>query len=326
MTSILRRRIMLAAGALFAGRSAVAQTPARLPAIGYLSWAPPDWQKALTAAFLQGMSEQGYTDGRNVTIHYRRGNGQALPALADELVRLNVEVIVTLGTPAAVAAKQATSRIPVVFTLVTDPVASRIVTNLANPGGNVTGLSMLAPGVFAKAYEILSQAIPRLTRVAVLMDPTNDGHVRAMKDVVAAAASLGVEAMRLEVRSSEELDAALAQAVARKAGALYVYPIRLTAAELEKLVRFAIANRIATLMSSKGRVAAGGLMSYAVDFPDQVRRTGGYVHRILNGANPGSLPVEQPTKFELVVNLKTAKALGLTIPQAVLLRATQVIE
>jgi len=321
-----RRQLLVAACALFAAKLARAQNAARPRQIGYLSWAPPDWQKVLTAAFLDGVSEHGYADGKNVAIHYRRGSTQQLAGLAAELVQMNVEVIVTLGTPAAVAAKAATSKIPVVFTLVTDPIASGLITNLAKPGGNVTGLSMLAPSVYAKAYQLLAETVPKLSRVAVLMDPTNAGHTRAMKDVGTAAAALGGEAMSMAVRNGDELDRALAEAVSRKAEALYVFPVRLSAPELQKVVAFAKANRIATLMSSAGRVVAGGLMSYAVDYADQVRRTGGYIHKILNGANPGDLPIEQPTKFDLAVNLKTAKDLGLTIPQSILLRADRVIE
>jgi len=326
VTSGRRQFLVGAGGSLLVAKFAVAEKPAPLPRVGYLSWATPDWQKALTAAFLLGMREHGYVEGENIAIEYRRGKTDVLARFAAELVDLNVNVIVTLGTPAAVAAKEATSKIPIVFTLVTDPVASGIVANLASPGGNITGFSMLAPSVYAKALELLAQMLPRLTRVAVFMDPTNSGHVAAMKDVAAAATALGVKATRFEVRNAAEIDRALADSVARQADAFYVFPIQMSASELQKLIQFSIANRIVTLMSSKGRVKAGGLMSYAVDFGDQVRRTGGYVHKILNGAKPGVLPIEQPTKFELAINIKTANQIGVEVPPSILLRADHVFE
>ncbi len=312
--------LILALGILLAPLAAHAQQPGKVPRIGYLSWG---FNQVLADAFLQGLRERGYVEGQSIAIEYRHGTTDQLPDLAAELVRLKVDAIAAVGTPAALAAKQATSTIPIVITLVADPVSSRLVTSLARPGGNVTGLSVLAP-VSAKGLELLKEIIPRVSRVAVLMDPTNPAQVFLKNEVDAAANVLRVKVQRLDIRTGADLDGAFAAARRERAEAFLVFPLQPPG--LQRIVEFAVKNRVPTLMSFKEGVEAGGLMSYGANFPDEVRRTGIYIDKILKGAKPGDLPVEQPTKFELVINLKTAKALGLTIPQSVLIRADEVIQ
>jgi putative ABC transport system substrate-binding protein len=272
------------------------------------------------------LRERGYVDGQSIAIESRHGAMDRLPDLAAELVRLRVDAIVTVATPAALAAKQATSTIPIVMTLVGDPVGSGLVASLARPGGNVTGLSLFSPEVFPKALELLKETVPRVSRVAVLMDPTNPAHVVLKNDLDAAGKVLGVNVQRIDVRSAADLDGAFAAALRQRAGAFFVFPLRLAAPDLQRIVEFAVENRMPTLASFGAYVEAGGLMSYGPNFRDQLRRAGIYIDKILKGAKPADLPVEQPTMFELVINLKTAKALGLTIPQSVLIRADQLIQ
>jgi ABC-type uncharacterized transport system substrate-binding protein len=318
--------LTLALALLAPAPAAEGQQAARVPRIGYLSWAPPTLDRELADAFIQGLRERGYTEGRNVAIEYRRGTTHQLPGLAAELVDLKVDAIVTIGTPAALAAKQSTPTIPIVITLVSDPVGSGLATSLARPGGNVTGLSMFSPEVYAKGLSLLKDADPRISRVAVLMDRTNPGHVAAQSHFDAASNVLSVTVQRIDVRTVGDLDAAFGAARRERADAFYVFPLQLGPPDYQRIVEFAVKNRLPTLMDRRDRVEAGGLMSYSVNFADEVRRTAVYVDKILKGAKPADLPLEQPTKFELVINLKTAKALGLTIPPSVLLRADQVID
>lgn len=321
-----RRQFLIAASATLAAPSLYAQQPAKVPRIGYLSWASPSLHKVLTVGFLQGLRERGYVEGQSIVIEDRRGATGQLPDLAAELVRLKVDVIATVGTPAALAAKRATSTIPIVITLVTDPVDSGLVPSLARPGGNITGLSMLAPEVFAKALELLKQAAPRISSVAVLMDPTNHGHIVNKKQIDAAGNALGVNVQRIDVQTSADIDRAVAAAPGQHADAFYVFPLRISDTDWQRIIEFGRRNRVPTLVSNKDHVEVGALMSYGLDFVDQVRRTGVYIDKILKGAKPADLPLERPTKFELMINMKTAKALGLTIPPTVLLRADRVIE
>ncbi|HEV8458500.1 MAG TPA: ABC transporter substrate-binding protein, partial [Methylomirabilota bacterium] len=282
-------------------------------------------------AFRQGLRDLGYVEGRNVVIEYRdaEGNVERLPALAAELVALKVDVIVVGGTPAVLAAKQATKTIPIVFTVAADPVADGLVTSLARPGGNVTGLSNLGPELVGKCLEQLKQAVPGVSRVAVLWQPGAFGE-RTEKDMLkeaeVAARALGVRPQFVEARGPDDFDRAFSDMTRARAGALTVLLSPMFFNERRRLVDLAAKNRLPAVYQVREFVDAGGLMSYGANLADLVRRAATYVDRILKGAKPGDLPVEQPTKFELVINLKTAKALGLTIPQSVLGRADEVIQ
>ncbi len=327
MDDVRRRRFLLGATALLiAPRGAHAQAQGRTRKIGYLSWAGRELDQVLFVAFLQGLREHGYVEGRNVEILHRRGGTGELPALAAELVRLKVDIIVAIGTPAARAAAQATRTIPIVMTLIADPVAAKLIGSLAHPGGNVTGLSMLAPGIYGKGLEVLKQAAPAISRVAVLMDPSNPGHVVSKRDVDAVAGKLGVTVQDVDMHSTANLEAVFASVSDQHADALYLFPLRMGDADKGKLLRFAIEHRLPTLMTISGSADAGGLLFYGVGFQDQVRGTGDYIDRILKGTRPADLPVVQPTRFQLEINLKTAKAIGLKIPQSMLLLADRVIE
>ena len=264
-------------------------------------------------------------------IEYRSAEGklERLPALAAELVALKVDVIVAASTLAALAAKQATRTLPIVFAAAGDPVTSGLVTSLARPGGNVTGLSFFSPELVGKCLEQLKQAVPEVSRVAVLWQPGGPGE-RTEKDMLkaaeVAARALGVRLQFVEARGPEDFDRAFSDMTRARAGALTVLPSTMFFNERRRLVDLAAKNRLPAVYPWREYVEAGGLMSYGPNVPDLFRRAATYVDKILKGAKPGDLPVEQPTKFELVINLKTAKALGLTIPQSLLQRADQVIE
>jgi len=318
-------------GGLFSPVSTATQEVARVARIGFLA-------NSLTAnlhlreAFRQGLRDLGYVEGRNVVIEYRdaKGKRERLPALAAELVALKVDVIfVGGGTRAALAAMQATKTIPIVFVGVGDPVASGVVTSLARPGGNVTGLSGLGPEIVGKRLEQLMQAVPRVSRVAVLWLPGVLGE-RTDKDMLTgadvAARALGVRLQFVEARGPADFDRAFSDMTRARAGALTVLPSNMFLREHRRLVDLAAKNRLPAVYTNREFVDAGGLMSYGANQADSFRRAATYVDKILKGAKPGDLPVEQPTKFELVINLKTAKALGLTIPQSVLGRADEVIQ
>ena len=328
------RRTFLAAiaGALLAAPlAAEAQQAAKVARIAYLS---PNLASTphLRDAFLQGLRDLGYVEGRNVVIEYRDAEGklERVPALAAELVALKVDVIfVGGGTRVTLGAMQATKTIPIVFTGVGDPVESGLVTNLARPGGNVTGFSSLGPELVGKRLELLKQAVPGVDRVAVLWLPGALGD-RTDKDMLtgadAAARALGVRLQFVEARGPAEFARAFSDMSSARAGALTVLPSNRFLREHRRLVDLAAENRLPAVYTSREFVDAGGFMSYGPNVADLFRRAATYVAKILKGAQPGDLPIEQPTKFDLVINLKTAKALGLTIPPSLLQRADQVIE
>ena len=285
----------------------------------------------LREAFLQGLRDLGYVEGRNVVIEYRYAEGklERLPALAAELVALKVDVIVAAGTLAALAAKQATRTLPIVFAAAADPVTDGLVTSLARPGGNVTGLSNLAPELVGKRLELLKQAVPGVSRVAVLWQPGGLGE-RTEKDMLkgadVAARALGVRLQFVEARGPADFDRAFSDMTRARAGALTVLGSPMFFTERRRLVDLAAKNRLPAVYTLREFVDAGGLMSYGPNIADLFRRAATYVDKILKGAKPADLPVEQPTKFELVINLKTAKALGLTIPPSLLGRADEVVQ
>jgi putative tryptophan/tyrosine transport system substrate-binding protein len=322
--------ITLLLGGLFSPVAAGAQQAAKVARIGYLATNLAAGSH-LAEGFRQGLRDLGYVEGRNVVIEYRAAEGKwdRFPALAAELVALKVDVIVASGTPAALAAKQATRTIPIVFAAVADPVTSGLVTSLARPGGNVTGLSVLAPELVGKCLEQLTPAVPGITRVAVLWHPGAFGE-RTEKDMLkeaeVAARALGVRLQFVQARGPADIDRAFSDMTRARAGALAVLTSSMLFGERRRLVDLAAKNRLPAVYPWREGVDAGGLMSYGPDLADLSRRAATYVDKILKGAKPADLPVEQPTKFELVINLKTAKVLGLTIPQSVLARADHVVE
>ena len=327
----VRLAIAAALAVLIAPLAAEAQQAAKIARIGYLT-ASLAANPHLPEAFRQGLRDLGYVEGRNVVIEYRSAEGkrERLPALAAELVALKVDVIfVGGGTRVTLAAMQATKTIPIVFTGVGDPVTSGLVTNLARPGGNVTGLSGLGPELVGKRLEQLTQAVPGVSRVAVLRLPGALGErteKEMLKGADVAARALGVRLQFVEARGPDDFDRAFSDMTRAHAGALTLLPSNMFLREHRRLVDLAAKNRLPAVYTSREFVDAGGLMSYGANTADLFRRAATYVDKILKGAKPGDLPVEQPTKFELVINLKTAKALGLTIPPSLLQRADEVIQ
>jgi len=327
-----RRHFLLTslAGALAAPFVAEGQQAAKVARIGYLAanLAP---NRQLGEAFRQGLRDLAYVEGRNVVLEYRDAEGrlERLPAFAAELAALQVDVIVAPNTTTVLAAKQATTTIPIVFAVAADPVASGFVTSLARPGGNVTGLSHLAPELVGKGVELLKQAVPRVSRVAVLWQPGGLGE-RTEKDMLkeadVAAQVLGVRLQVVEARHPTDLDRAFSDMTKAHADALTVFSTPLLFNERKRLAELAAKHRLPAVYSLREFVDAGGLLAYGANQVDLYRRAASYVDKILKGAKPADLPVEQPTKFELVINLKTAKALGLTIPPSLLGRADEVIQ
>ncbi|MDA9440680.1 hypothetical protein XH98_16545 [Bradyrhizobium sp. CCBAU 51745] len=329
----MRRRefVVLLGGATIARPLCVrAQQPA-MPVIGYLGIGSSDSEVPL-AAFRQGLSEAGYAEGQNVTIDYRwaEGNPKRFPALAAELVMLKVHVILTTGgTLAAKAAKRATATIPIVFTAVGDPVEEGLVASLARPGGNVTGFSIALPDLIGKFLELIKEAVPGASQVALLFKPdTMPDRVREprLKMADVSARALGVKLQVFEARGWEDFDGVFSDMSKTGAGALVVWPTPLFSLERRRLADLAAEHRLPAVFFSRNFVEAGGLMSYGTSLPDLNRRAAIYVGKILKGTKPSDLPVEQPTKFELVINLKTAKALGIAVPTSLLARADEVIE
>ena len=307
--------------------TAHAQQPGKLPTIGYLGQSTLAVESQRVAALVQRLRELGWTEGRNVAIEYRWGEGRSERAaeIAAEFVRIKVDVIVTSGTPQVIAAKQATSLIPIVFASAGDPVGSGLVASLARPGGNVTGLSSQMTDTAAKRLEFLREVVPSLRRLAIMVNVSNPLAVLEMVEAQAAVATLGLEVITSEIRRAEDIVPAF-EAFNGRADALYVITDPLMNTFRIRTNTLALGSRLPTMYGTREFVEAGGLMSYGSNFADQFRRAAHYVDKILRGAKPGDIPVEQPTKFDLVVNLTTAKALGLTVPPSLLSVADEVIE
>ncbi len=323
-----RRAFLGALGLLAAPRGAEAQPAKKIPRIGFLATPAAEVIKGRVVAFEQALRELGYVSGKSIIIEYRYADGrfERLSNLATELVRLRVDILVAVGANAAHAAKNATTVIPIVIGNAADPVGTGLVTNLARPGGNITGLSDFNLGVVTKRVELLKEVVPTASRVAVLLNPDNPTNPLQLKEIQAVAPALGVTLRALEATGPDDLDRAFAVMRNERPEALIVFGDLMLGTHRRRIAEFAIKGRLPTIWAVGENVKVGGLMSYGTNFDDLYRRAAGYVDRILKGAKPGDLPVEQPTKFELVINLKTAKALGLTIPPSVLARADQVIE
>jgi putative ABC transport system substrate-binding protein len=317
--------LLVALTLLVAALAAEAQPPGKVYRIGYLGTSPPPAH--LWDALLDGLRERGYLEGRNLVFERRVSEGQAerFPEFAAELVRLRVDLILVSTTPAAIAAKQATQTIPIVIPTANDPVGAGFAENLARPGGNVTGLSQTSPDLVGKRLELLKDIVPGLSRVVVLWNAVNPANTAAWQETQAAARALGVQLQSLEVRGPQDLQGALALTAKNRPDALLVLGDALLAMHRQHIAEFATQERLPSVFGGREWVAAGGLMSYGPSFPDLYRRAAYYVDRILQGTKPGDLPVEQPMKFELVINLKSAEALGLSIPPPLLFQATEVI-
>ena len=305
--------------------AADAQQAGKVPRVGFLAAAGAGFLES----FRQGLRELGWVEGQNIVVDYRFAEGRfdRLPDLAAELVRLKVDVIVAVPTPAAAAAKNATATISVVMIGVGDPVGQGLIASLARPGGNVTGLSYSVDlKLFGKQLELLKETVPKVRRVAILSNPGNPAHALGIREVKVAARSLGVQLQLLEARGPEDFDGAFAAMAKERVGALLVVSDSMFSLHRTRLLDLAARSRLPAAYGFRDLVEAGGLMSYGPSVPDLYRRAATYVDKILKGAKPGDLPVEQPTKFELVINIKTAKALGLTIPQSMFIRADQIIQ
>ena len=306
-----------------------AQQASQIPKIGVLLTATPATAASFFEAFRQGLRELGHVEGKTVVLEVRYGEGrpERLPELARELVRLKVDGIATTNDAAIAAVKRETRTIPIVMIFSTDPVGTGFVASLARPGGNVTGLSNISPEISGKRLELLRSVVPGLSRVAILWSPDARGNLLDCKETEAAARSLRLEVQSVEVSRVEDLDQAFSAVISQRAQALVVPSASpVAAANRGQIATFAQKNRLPSMYGAKDYVEAGGLMSYGPSVSDMFRRAAVYVDKILKGAKPADLPIEQPTKFELVVNLKTAKAIGLTIPQSLLVRADEVIQ
>jgi putative tryptophan/tyrosine transport system substrate-binding protein len=306
---------------------AEAQQAAKVPRIGYLGGASRSAIAFRTEAFRQGLRELGYVEGKNILVEYRHaaGNPHLQKELAAELVRLNVDIIVTSGPASTRAAKEASATIPIVMTFDSDPVASGFVVSLARPGRNITGLSTLAPEISGKQLELLREIVPRLSRLAVLGSSLNPGNARVLKEIEVAAAAFGIKLKYLDIVNPKELETLFRVVRNERAEAVVVLAGTIIIAQRAEIAALAVRSRLPAIYERQEYVEAGGLMSYGVSIVDLDRRAAAYVDKILKGAKPAELPVEQPTKFELIINLKTAKQIGLDIPPNVLARADKVI-
>ena len=322
--------VILTVALLAAPLAAEAQQLTNIFRIGFLTAVPLSVMSARTDAFRQGLRELGYVEGKTIVIEWRSAEGQfdRLPSLAAELVRLKVDVIVTGGPSATRPAKAATVTIPIVITNDNDPVANGFVASLARPGGNITGLSTLSPEIYGKQLELLKEIVPRLSRVAVLGDSTEPLHAQALRETERAARTLRVQLQYLDVRGPNGIETAFQAARSGRADAVLVLTSAVLFSHRGQVVDLAAKSRLPVMYSSTspGFPAAGGLMSYGASLTDMDRRAATFVDKVLKGAKPADLPIEQPTKFELIINLKAANEIGLTIPPAVLARADEIIE
>ena len=308
--------------------SAEAQQPKKVPLIGYLAAASLSANAARTEAFRQGLRELGHVEGKNIVIEWRYAEGKRdrLSALATELVRLKVDVMVTAGSGSTSAAKEATSTIPIVMAQDGDPVGSGFVASLARPGGNITGLSNFSLELSGKRLELLKEIVPKLSRVAVLGTSPSPNNAQRLREVDLAAATFGVKLQSLDVLDPKDIDAAFRAATKGRVDAVLVQASPVLNSHRRQVVELAVKNRLPAIYYRRDFVEEGGLMTYGVSFTDLDRRAATYVDKILKGAKPADLPVEQPTKFDLIINLKAAKQIGLTIPPNVLARADKVIK
>jgi len=326
----MRRRefITLMSGAVASWPLAArAQQAGKLPTVGFLGESTPSTQSERTAAFVQRLRELGWIEGRTIAIEYRWAEGRSdrFAEIANELVRLKVDIIVTSSTPAILAAKRATSVIPIVFAIAADPVGTGLVASLARPGGNVTGLSIQSTDLAAKRLEFLHEVVPHLRRLAIIANIGNPASALEVKEIEDAAGTLGFEIKKLEIRRPEDIGPAF-EALDRSADAVYLPTEPLVLTNRVRINTMALGARLPTMYSGREYVESAGLMSYGPNRPDLFRRAGDFVDKILHGAKPADLPVEQPTKFDLIINLTTAKALGLKVPESFLLRVDEVIE
>jgi putative ABC transport system substrate-binding protein len=329
---VSRRHIAISLGALVLAAPLTSFTqpqPAKIPRIGYLqAVAPQNGTSPFLEDFRQGLRDVGYVEGKNVQLEVRWGEGklERMPALAAELVQMKVDVIVAVTSPSVWAAKRATQTIPIVMPLSSDPVGDGLVASLARPGGNITGLSVMAPELATKRLQLLKEVFPKLRPLAVLWNPDYLGMAARWRQIQGAAPAIGMGVRSVEIRDSRELEQALAALERDRPDALVLLADPLTLSQRLRIVEFAAEERLPAIYEASQFVEAGGLMSYGPNLDDLIRRSATYVDKILKGAKPADLPIEQPQKFELVINLKSAKALGVTIPQSVLLQADRVIE
>jgi len=316
--------VVLAVGLLGAPLAAEAQQQTKVPRIGFLRAGPPP--RDFVEGFGQGLRELGYVEGQNITIEYRFTDGTTtqLANLAAELLQRNVDVVLASGTEAVLAAKTLTRTVPIVLAGVNDPVDSGLVSTLSRPGGNITGVSLMSVDLVAKRVQLLKELVPRLSRLAVLAHPAHPSYAAQVRAAEAGAKALGVQLAIIDVHGPNDFEAAF-KAARNAQGLIHLDDVLFTSHQA-LLVELALRNGLPAIYGFRGWVAIGGLISYGPNYTEVYRRAAAFVDMILKGAKPGDLPVEQPTKFELVINLKTAKALGLTIPQSVLLRADRIIE
>jgi ABC-type uncharacterized transport system substrate-binding protein len=313
--------IFVAVVLLALGVIAEAQQPAKIFKVGWLESATTDRGSGLGDIFLRRLAELGFVEGKNIAFEYRSADNKLdrLPALVDELVRLNVDVLLTSATPATIAAKNATKTIPIVFIqLAVDPVTAGFVDSLARPGGNITGLTNIAAELAGKRLEILKETVPKLSRVALMWEPKNAGSAQTWKESQLPAKELGLQLHSMEVSSADQFDGAFKEAIKARSAALAVTPMVLAANHRKEIVELAAKSRLPAVYYRDSFVESGGLMSYGADLADHFRRAADFIEKILKGSKPADLPVEQPKKYEFIVNLKAAKQIGLTIPQTVL--------
>lgn len=303
------------------------QQPAKIYRIGILTLGVGP-STLIAAAFRQGLREHGYVAGQNIALAYRFAEGRTdrLPAMATELVRMNVDIIVTESTAAAVVAKQATQTIPIVMAIAADVVGAGLVTGLARPGGNITGFSMVIKGVMGKRLQLLKEVAPKTSLVGVIWNPSNPSHERQLGEIEAAARSLGLQLQPVETRNPADLDAAFKAMISARANAVFIFGDGMMFKERTRIVEFARSSGLPGLFADREFAEAGGLMVYGPNLASHFRRAAVYVDKILKGAKPGDLPIQQPTMFELIINMKTAEALGISIPESVLVRVDELIE
>jgi putative ABC transport system substrate-binding protein len=305
-----------------------AQHGGKIPRVGFMGNSTAALEANLIGPFREGLREHGYEEGRNIEIVFgwAEGKYERFPALIAEFIAANVDVIVTAGTPATLAVKKATSTVPLVMIAVGDPVGTGIVPSLARPGGNITGLSSIAPDLEGKRLELLREVVPHLARVAFFLNPANAFHTVSIRQALAAAQALNIKLQPHEVRKPEDLDAAFTSIVKEKPDGLLILADRIFLHNRQRMMDFATQQRLPSVNAYQELVEAGGLLSYGPSYEEMHRRAAGYVDKILKGTKPGDLPVEQPTKFTLIINLKAARALGLDVPPTLLARADEVIE